>query len=229
MEEKKRGKEELCRRYGVFMVALFLMASGVSIVTRSLLGTSPISSIPYVLSANSVISMGMFIFILNLVLMAGQMVMLGRDGIRRCRVELLMQLPVSVLFGAFVDLTMAALSFWHPESYPLRLCSLCLGCVVMGAGVALEVLADVSMVSGEYFVHIASRRFGKEFGSVKIMFDVSLVILAVACSWILSGKIDGIREGTLIVALLTGPCVRVEMPHLRNCLRFLSSRLMARN
>lgn len=215
MTEKKRDKNEIMRRYCVFSVALFFISFGVSLVTRSLLGTSPISSIPFVMSLNTIVSMGTYIFLLNIALMIGQMLMLGWDGMKRCKAELLMQLPVSVLFGAFIDLNMALLSFWHPEAYALRVCSLTLGCLVMATGISLEVIADVAMVSGEYFVHIASQRFKKEFGTVKIMFDVSLVVLAVGCSWILAGQIDGIREGTLIAAILTGPFVKLVMPRLR--------------
>ncbi len=210
-----RSKSELTRRYVVFTIALFFISLGVSLITRSLLGTSPISSIPYVMSLNAFLSMGMFIFILNIFLMIGQMLMLGRKGIRDCRIELLMQLPVSVVFGLFVDLTMSMLSFWHPDFYWMKLVSLLLGCVSMALGVSLEVLADVAMVSGEYFVHVASRRFRREFGSVKIMFDVSLVIIAIGCSWILAGRVDGVREGTLVAALLTGPLVRLIMPRMK--------------
>lgn len=210
-----RSRDELLRRYFVFTVSLFFIALGVSLITRSLVGTSPISSIPYVLSCNSMLSMGTFIFILNLALMAGQMMMLGRRGIAQCKSELMMQLPVSVAFGLFVDLTMAMLSFYHPAGYLTKLSTIVLGCVSMAAGISLEVIADVSMVSGEYFVHVASRHFNKEFGTVKIMFDVSLVVLAVACSWLLAGHIDGVREGTLIAALLTGPLVKLIMPRLR--------------
>lgn len=218
MGKDRRDKRELIRRYIVFFISLFFIASGVSLVTRSLVGTSPISSIPYVLSLHAILSMGTFILLLNIILMIGQMLMLGRRGIKDCRIELFMQLPVSIVFGLFVDLTMALLSFWHPDAYWMKIASLMVGTCMMGLGVSLEVIADVAMVSGEYFVNIASRRFKREFGTVKIMFDVSLVVIAVACSWILAGRIDGIREGTLIVALLTGPLVRLFMPRL-DCVR----------
>jgi len=73
-------KKELFRRYLVFTVALFVSALGVSVITHSYLGTSPISSIPYVLSLNTPLSMGTYIFILNMILIAGQMLMLGMSG-----------------------------------------------------------------------------------------------------------------------------------------------------
>lgn len=207
-------KEELMRRYTVFLAALFVSALGVSVITRSVLGTSPISSIPYVLSLNTPLSMGTYIFILNMVLIAGQMLMLGKEGIRRQRIDLLMQIPISILFGFFIDLTMALLGHYAPSLYALKVCSLVMGCAILALGICLEVVADVTMVSGEYFVQIASRRFKKEFGMVKIMFDVSLVVLAAIFSLLLAGRIDGLREGTVIAALLTGPFVRLFSPAL---------------
>lgn len=207
-------KKELIRRYSVFAVALFVSALGVSLVTKSYLGTSPISSIPYVMSLNTSLTMGTYIFILNMFLIAAQMLMLGRRGIVEKRIDLLMQIPVSVLFGLFIDLTMAMLGSYEPSLYGLKLLSLVVGCAVLALGVSLEVVADVTMVSGEYTVQIASKRFKIQFGTVKIAFDVTLVVVAVALSFILSGRIEGLREGTVIVALLTGPFVRLISPWL---------------
>lgn len=61
-------KSELFQRYLIFALALFVSALGVSVITRSYLGTSPISSIPYVLSLNTPLTMGSYIFILNMAL-----------------------------------------------------------------------------------------------------------------------------------------------------------------
>ncbi|MDE6278621.1 MAG: cytidylate kinase family protein, partial [Paramuribaculum sp.] len=209
------NKQELIRRYFVFLVSLFIMSFGVSLVTRSLMGTSPISSVPYVWSLNTALSMGTYIIILNAILILAQVIMLGWKGVREFRVELLMQIPVSLLFGLFIDITMSILSFWHPEVYWMQFLSCVIGCGFMGLGIALEVVADVCMNSGEYVLHIASDKFKKEFGTMKIMFDVSLLVIAVGCSWIFAGRIDGVREGTLIVAILTGPLVRLIRPHLK--------------
>lgn len=215
METNIRSKKERLRRYTVFFIALFIMSFGVSLVTRSLMGTSPISSVPYVWSLNTALSMGTYIIILNAILITAQLIMLGKDGIKENKVDLLMQIPVSLLFGVFVDTTMAILSGWHPTVYYLQLISCIAGCCVMGLGIALEVVADVCMNSGEYVLHIASKKLKREFGTLKIMFDVTLLLIAVGCSWIFAGRIDGVREGTVIVAVLTGPVVKFLLPHLR--------------
>lgn len=216
------NKEKL-RRYLVFWTGLFIMSLGVSLVTRSLLGTSPISSVPFVWSLNTDLSMGTYIIILNAILIAAQLIMLGRSGIKANRTELLMQVPVSLMFGVFIDLTMALLSSWHPTQYVLQVGSCVVGCCLMALGIALEVVADVCMNSGEYVLHIASRKFRREFGTLKIMFDVSLLLIAVGCSWIFAGRIDGVREGTVIVAVLTGPVVRLIMPRLKFIKRWITA------
>lgn len=215
MEIEKRARKEKMRRYLVFWIGLFIMSFGVSLVTRSLMGTSPISSIPYVWSLNTTLSMGTYIIILNALLILAQLIMLGKEGIKANKTELLMQIPVSLLFGVFIDITMAILSFWHPQHYWMQILSCVVGCCFMALGISLEVLADVCMNSGEYVLQIASKKFKREFGTLKIMFDVSLLLIAVGCSWIFAGRIDGVREGTVIVAVLTGPIVRIILPHLR--------------
>ncbi|MDE7410957.1 MAG: cytidylate kinase family protein [Paramuribaculum sp.] len=214
MDIEVRSKKEIIRRYIVFGISLFVMAFGVSLVTRSLMGTSPISSIPYVWSLNTALSMGTYIIILNALLILAQVLMLGVKGVRQRKIELLMQIPVSLLFGVFIDITMYILSFWHPDEYILQFISCIAGSGFMALGIALEVVADVSMNSGEYVLHIASQKLKKEFGMMKIMFDVTLLLIAVGCSWIFAGRIDGVREGTVIVAVLTGPLVRLIRPYL---------------
>ena len=135
MEITNRSKKEKLRRYSVFFVALFIMSFGVSLVTRSLMGTSPISSLPYVWSLNTSLSMGTYIIILNAILIIAQLLMLGKDGIKENKVDLLMQIPVSLLFGVFIDITMAILSSWHPTVYYLQFLSCVVGCCVMGVGI----------------------------------------------------------------------------------------------
>lgn len=206
------SKKELFRRYLVFTAALFVSAFGVSLITKSYLGTSPISGIPYVMSINTPLTMGTYIFILNMFLIAAQILMLGRKGTVEKKTDLLMQIPVSVVFGLFIDLSMAVLGPYCPEAYPLKIVSLVCGCAVLALGISLEVIADVTMVSGEYTVQVASRKFRCHFGTAKVGFDVLLVVIAVTISFILSGKIEGIREGTVITALLTGPFVRLISP-----------------
>lgn len=221
-ENRRRSKTEMLRRYVVFGISLLVIALGISLITRSDLGTSPITSVPYVASLNTPVSLGVCFFLFTLVLIALQMLLLGKKGIMERKTELVMQFPVAFFLSVFTDLAMWLTSCYEPQVYYLKIISLILGCGVLALGICLEVIADVTMISAEYTIQFATLRFKKEFGTIKVCFDITLVVLAVLCSWWLSGRIEGVREGTIIAALITGPFVRFIMPHLVFVRRWLS-------
>ena len=130
------------------------------------------------------------------------------------KIELIMQFPVAFVLSIFTDFAMWLTTNYMPQPYYAKIISLIIGCLILALGICLEVIADVTMISAEYTIQFATLRFKKEFGSIKIVFDVTLVILAALGSWILSGEIKGVREGTVIAALITGPFVRQIMPRL---------------
>ena len=215
MEEKcRKSRAELVRRYLVFGISLLVIAFGISIITRSDLGTSPITSVPYVASLNTSLSLGTYFFFFTIFLIILQVVMLGKKGVMERKVELLMQFPVAFVLSVFTDFGMWTTAAWMPEMYYVKIISLVVGCLVLAFGICLEVIADVTMISAEYTIQFATMRLKKDFGTIKICFDVSLVLLAALGSWLLSGRIDGVREGTVIAALITGPFVRMIMPRL---------------
>lgn len=65
------------------------------------------------------------------------------------------------------------------------------------------------MNSGEAFVKAISDTTNKNFGNIKIAFDISCVVLAIALSLLFFElTIVGTREGTIIAAILTGIIVK---------------------
>ncbi|MEG2945572.1 MAG: YitT family protein, partial [Bacteroidales bacterium] len=91
-----------------------------------------------------------------------------------------------------------------PLSYPMQLTTLMTGCVLLGLGVSLEVIANVVMLSGEAFVNAYANKRQRSFGSTKILFDTTLMLLACITSLFLFFNITGVREGTIIAALTVG-------------------------
>lgn len=71
-------------------------------------------------------------------------------------------------------------------------------------GVVLELKPKVAMMSAEAFVKYASRHYNKEFGKFKVYFDVTLVSVAVLISLLFTQSVEGVREGSLIAACITG-------------------------
>ena len=196
---------EKLKRYIVFLIGLFINSLGVSLITKANLGTSPISSVPYVLSLNFPFTLGQFTIAFSLLLILIQLIILRRNF----KAEHLLQIPISILFGYFIDLTMVMLFFVNPKTYLSSVVYLLIGCVILGFGVYTEVLANVAMLPGESFVRAVSSTWKTEFGSTKVAFDVSLTVIAAVLSLLFAHRLDGVREGTIIAALLVGFIARL--------------------
>lgn len=195
---------EKLKRYLIFLTGLFLNSLGVSLVTKAELGTGPISSIPYVLSLNFSHTLGEFTIVFSLLLIFFQVILLRKNF----KPEYLLQIPVSFLFGYFVDFGMFLMESISPEAYPAKLAILLIGCGILGAGTFLEVLADVVMLPGESFVRAVVFQLRTEFGMTKVVFDVTISVTAMILSLVLSGALEGVREGTVIAAMLVGSIAR---------------------
>lgn len=208
---------EKLKRYVVFIIGLFVNSLGVSLITKANLGTSPISSIPYVLSLNFKFSLGQFTIFFSLLLILLQLMILGKNF----KLEHALQIPVSVAFGWFIDLCMELLTFVHPEHYIVKIIYLLVGCLILGIGVYMEMLANVVMLPGESFVRAIVFRWNTEFGITKICFDVSMTVGAGILSILFTWKLLGVREGTIIAALLVGFIARMIGRHFSFLPKFL--------
>lgn len=199
-------KTEIAKRYILFIVSLFFAALGVAFTKHGELGVSPISTIANIMSYKfDSLSLGTWLIIYNCVLIVGQIAILRKEF----EPIQLLQVPLSFLFGWFTDLGMWIVSFIPVNSYPLRLTMVIVGVVILGFGITLSVIANVIMNAGEAFVKAVSDKIRKEFGNVKIVFDILNVVLALALSLVFFNfTIVGTREGTIISALLTGGVVK---------------------
>lgn len=191
---------EKFKRYILFLIGLFISSFGVSLITKADLGTSPISSIPYVMSLGYRFTLGQFTIIFSLFLIILQVFIL-RTQFKK---EDLLQIPVSVLFGYFIDFTMVLIKDFQPETYGVKVISLLVGCLILGFGVYMEVLANVVMLPGESFVRAVSSTWNTDFGITKVCFDASMTIFAGLMSFVLFHDLNGVREGTIVAALIVG-------------------------
>ena len=207
------SKSELMRRYALFISGFFVCAVGVAITKHGELGVSPVSSVANILCIKyDFLSLGSWLIIWNCILILGQIIILRRDF----RLYQLLQVPLSFLFGWFTDFGMFLVSRIPTDLYVYRMILVVAGTIVVGLGVYLSVTANVIMNSGEAFVKAVSDKTGKEFGNVKIGFDISCVTIAVVLSLLFfRGHILGTREGTLIAAIFTGVVVKFCNRHLK--------------
>lgn len=201
------SKKETAKRYVLFVISLFISALGVAFTKHGELGVSPISSVANVMSVKlDFFSLGIWLIIWNCVLILGQILILRK----KFKPIQLLQIPLSFLFGYFTDFGLWLVGFIPVESYIMRLVMVFIGIVILGFGVSLSVSANVIMNSGEAFVKAISDTTNKNFGNVKIAFDLSCVVLALILSLLFFDfTIVGTREGTIISALCTGLVVKL--------------------
>lgn len=203
------------RRYLLFVASLFINAFGIAFITKALLGTSPITSVTYVLSLFTPFTMGIWTILLNLLFVVLEPFLMTRRELREDLRMYLLQIPISFCFGLFIDFSMFMLSWLEPSAYVMQVTVLLIGCIILALGIALEVKANAAMMAGEYFVKTITRRFHGEFGYVKLGFDITLLTIACILSLVFLSDIQGVREGTVVSALLVGPIVHFVSPAYR--------------
>lgn len=199
-------KKEIFKRYALFIISLFFSALGVAFTKHGELGVSPISSVANIMSYKfPILTMGTWLIIWNCILILGQIIILRKNF----QIIQLLQIPLSFLFGYFTDFGLWCVSVIPANSYPRRLLMVVLGIIILGFGIALSVIANVIMNAGEAFVKAISDVSNKNFGNVKIAFDIICVVLSIILSLIFFNfTIVGTREGTIISAFCTGIAVK---------------------
>ena len=153
----------------------FVMTIGIALSVKSNLGVSPVSSIPYTMTCVWGIEMGVATVIFHVILVILQMLLMRR----RFECKNLLQIPVGMVFGAFTTTcnTLAAM-FPSTDNLIIRLLMCWIATVFVAIGIFFYVPADIMPLAGEGAMLAISTLTGKPFPTVKIAFDVSMVIIS---------------------------------------------------
>lgn len=103
----------IIKRTVLMCAGLFIMSMGIAFSIKAALGISPVSSLPYVTSNISGMTVGETTIIINCGFVLLQAVIL-RKGFK---IFNLLQIPVSVFFGLMIDVCGSILSGFMPQTY----------------------------------------------------------------------------------------------------------------
>lgn len=204
-------------RYGISTLGLVLVALGVGISIKSNLGIAPPSCPPTILNLKwTAITIGTFTWMMHLVFIALQWAILGK----KFKLSYLMQIPAAFVFGYMCDASIWLFDAIEAPTthYGVQILLSLAAVVLTAVGIKLEVVGDGWILAGDKTTAVLADVLRKPFGTVKVWFDVTLVALTAIFAWICFGQLTGngttvvIREGTLILAILTGLCMRVTDP-----------------
>ena len=200
VKERWRKIDYPGKRFLLLCLGLSIMAFGVAFSIKAALGTSPISSAPYVTSLISGLSVGDTTILINFALILLQIAILRR----RFDLLQLLQFPATIIFGIMIDVAGYAIQ-GIPFSNYFHQWLLCgTGIFLVALGISVEVAADFVTTAGEGAVLAICRVVPVKFSNMKILFDVTMVCLSLLLSVIFLGRPAGVREGTVAAAVCVG-------------------------
>ena len=197
--------QKLARRSAVYVLGYFLMTLGVAVSINADLGVTPVTSLPYIISLILERSPGLVAALTFCFLILFQVALLRS----KFKPISLTQIIPAALFGSFVDLTIWLIGDFMIPTYAGRLAMLAISLLLVALGIILAFDANfanlpaVSLTVAINKVAPNHKIFGK-FHIVKVMVDSFIVSMAIALALIFLGGLAGIREGTVLTALLVG-------------------------
>ncbi len=205
-----RSVPNLALRVVVMFAGLVCIALGIAMAKMAGMGTSPISSMPAVLTAaceqgGVPMTMGAWTFVFNAAFFVLEIALLRRAF----KPIHFLQIPLFFVLAVSVDAWLGLLSGIELHSYAEEAAFLALSILALGVGIRVQLEADLLMTPGDAAVQVVSYVARRPFNRCKVAWDVSLMVLAALTSFLLLGGLYQVREGTIIAALLVGPAVRL--------------------
>lgn len=196
----------IVKRIICFLAGIAIESFGIALITKSNLGTSPISSIAWVTTLRfPQISFGVTTFVMNVLFVVVELMLLRRDF----QPIQYLQLAVTFWFASTLDVSMNLLVWFSPDTWREQGIGLLLGCTILALGICMEVAPGLIMVPGEGVVNALAIVTKARFGTLKVCFDVSLIIIAGILSFVFFSGIRGLGIGTIVAAIITGQIVNV--------------------
>lgn len=212
--EIKISPLDLAKRLLVYCAGQFILAVSVVFAARSALGASHTTSIPNVvysiLLSKGVesLSLGTLTTIVYCLFVLIQFILLRRDF----KPYMLLEIAVSLLFGYFITAAQALLApLPDPANYAMRLLYLAISIPLIGIGVITYVSAQLISAPGEGVTAAMSKKLDWPIPKCKLVFDISIVAIAAILSLVFFHRFEGVREGTIISAILVGPVMKPVM------------------
>lgn len=202
----------------LLFVSLFVMTFGVALCVRSALGSSVISTIPYVMTEAGATNMappltiGQYTYIMNFILVLAQIIVLRR----RFEAVQLFQLIIGFAFGWLLDVNMALTNGMVSTGITSKVLAQLSGCTILGFGIAFEVRCGSVTMPGEGMPVALTRVSRLPFAKAKIIVDISLVAIAVALGYAFFGHWMGnvVGPGTLFAMFYVGLVVKFVSPRI---------------
>lgn len=192
-------------RIALYFLGLFIITVGINLSIKSGLGISPISAFTYPLSEVLQISLGTITTCTYTIFVLIQIILLKKNF----KVKNLLQVPFSIAFGFFVDMTGFMMKDLYFDHYFIQMIVLLCSLFICAVGASIYMAMDIVPNPPEGLILSICERFSWPFSKVKLYSDCFFVSLGLSICLLFIGDIIAIREGTIIAALLTGKLIGI--------------------
>ena len=195
------------KQYGIFLIGLCIASFGVAFSAKAGLGTSPVASVPYSVSLlNHTLTFGGWLNVWSVLQIMIQVALLRR----KCNfIEIGIQTLLAFVHGYMTDLFGILLTWIDPSSYTIRFLLMLIGCVLLAFGIWVQFKGGVAMLPGEAMNRAISIVTGFRYENIKVFFDILYIAVAAAICLIFIGRLEGVREGSIIAAVLIGNLIKL--------------------
>ncbi len=199
--------KQIVKNYTLFLIGLFIASMGVALSTKAGLGTSPVASVPYSISLiHHALTFGWWLNLWSVIQIAVQVALLRK----KCKpVEITIQTVLAFAYGYLTDFSCALISGIQANSYAIQFGLMILSCFVLALGIWIQLKGNVAMLPGEAMNRAVSEVTGRRYENVKIFFDVLYIAAAAVICFLFIGKLEGVREGSIIAAVLVGNIIKI--------------------
>ncbi|MCH4160266.1 MAG: DUF6198 family protein [Bifidobacterium sp.] len=201
-----RHLPQWARRSTLFAAGINVLALGTALFACCSLGVSALVAIPEVLSLFLPVTLGQATTVFFIILVIIELCLL-----RSFRWRVVAQMGVALVFGWIVDFYGLTIGLNHLvlKVFWEQLLVTLLAVTFTSLGVFMMVRANLVLNPPDGAVHVIAQKVGMAFGKTKFIFDVLMIILAIALSLLFLGHITAIGFGTALAVLLVGHLISI--------------------
>lgn len=191
--------QKIIYRLGVYFAGMILVSLGIVLCVKCELGVSPISSVPYVLGFLTPLTFGTLTMLFHFCNSIIQYI-LEKNLINA---KVLLQVPVAFLFGIIIDFFKNIMSF-TAENFICKIFLMVMSILFTALGMHFMLSMKLVQNPPDGTVNIIACLLNKNVGTIKVYYDVIMVILSVVLGAVFLHGLKGFGVATIISAIFVG-------------------------
>lgn len=188
----------------IYALGMFLLAIGVTLSTRTNLGSSPITSVPYCLSYILDLKIGdatLAVYSTFVIVEVACHLKMGERIVKD-----ILQIPVCLVFTRFMNLIAGLIPDMDGQLW-IQLLSQLIAVVLIGTGMVLALNVRLVPNPADGIIQTLADFTGKKMGTVKNIADAVCVTITIIMGYACTGRIVCVGVGTLMAVVIVGRVV----------------------